>query len=101
MLGFIFITLGSLFLVPLLFLAKGQRKQTLAEALPRAVEIAMTHGWVSAGRLMAQSNLTEKDARDTLLEASRRGLLLQAENGRYYVQQKRASLNSEVSNQQD
>ena len=43
-----------------LFFAKAQRKQTLAEALPRAVEIAMAHGWVSAGRLMAQSDLTRR-----------------------------------------
>jgi hypothetical protein len=40
MLDFIFIIAGLLLLVPLLVSAMGQRKKTLANALPRAVEIA-------------------------------------------------------------
>ncbi len=96
MVDFVFVIAGLLCLVPLFILAKGQRKQVLLGALPRAVEIAASHGWVSPGRLMTYANLTEKDARAALAEACRRGLLFQAEDGRYYVKQ--TSLNSEVSN---
>jgi hypothetical protein len=96
MLDFIFIIAGLLLLVPLLVSAMGQRKKTLANALPRAVEIAKVHGWVSPGRLMTQADMTEKDARATLVEACRRGLLFQAEDGRYYVKQ--TPVNSDVSN---
>ena len=96
MLDFAFIIAGLLLLVPLLFWAQAQRKQTLAGALPRAVEIAKVHGWVSPGRLMTHANMSEKDARATLMEACRRGLLFRADDGRYYVKQK--SLSSELSN---
>jgi hypothetical protein len=96
MLDFAFIIAGLLLLVPLLFSAKAQRKQTLAGALPRAIQIATVHGWVSPGRLMTQEDMTEKDARATLVEACRRGFLFQAEDGRYYVKQ--TSVDSEVSN---
>jgi hypothetical protein len=96
MLDFVFVTLGLLCLVPLLISAMGQRKKTLTGALPRAVEIATVHGFVSPGRLMTQANMTEKDAKATLVEACRRGLLFQAEDGRYYV--KKTSLSKEVSN---
>jgi H+/gluconate symporter-like permease len=85
MLDFLFVIVGLLLLVPLLSLAKSQRKNTLASAVPRAVEIAKFHGWVSPGRLMAQANITEKDAKDALAEACRQGLLAKAEDGRYYV----------------
>jgi hypothetical protein len=70
MLDFVFVIVGLLCLLPLLILAKGKRKQVLVGALPRAVEIAASHGWVSPGRLMTYANLTEKDARDTLAEAA-------------------------------
>lgn len=86
-LDFAFIFIGLLFLLPLLSLAKVQRKRTLALAVARALEIAKFHGWVSAGRLMVQVNITEKDAKEALAEASREGLLLQAEGGRYYLKQ--------------
>jgi hypothetical protein len=99
MLDFVFVILGLLLLVPLLSTAKAQRKKILAGALPRAVEIATFHGWVSPGRLMTQENMTERDAKAALVEACRQGLLFQAEDGRFYLKQ--ASLNSEVSNQQD
>jgi hypothetical protein len=85
MLDLSFIVAGLMLLVPILSLAKVQRKKTLARALPRAVEIAKFHGWVSPGRLMAQADVTEKDARAALAEACRQGLLFQAEDGRYYV----------------
>jgi hypothetical protein len=85
LIDFAFIFLGLLFLIPLLSLAKAQRKKSLARAVPRAVEIARTHGWVSAGRLMALANISEKDAKDALAEASREGLFFQAEDGRYYL----------------
>ena len=49
------------------------RRNKLAWAVPRADEIAKIHGWVSAGRLMAQANISEKDAKDALVEASRVG----------------------------
>jgi hypothetical protein len=97
MLDFVFITVGLLFLVPLLISAMGQRKRTLTGALPCAVEIAKVHGWVSPGRLMTQANLKEKDAKDTLVEACRQGLLFQAGDGRYYLKQ--TSVNSDVSNE--
>jgi hypothetical protein len=87
MLDFVFIIAGLLFLIPLLNLARAQRKKTLARAVPRAVEIAKIHGWVSAGRLMAQTSITEKDAKDALVEATREGLLVQAEDGRYFLKQ--------------
>jgi len=99
MLDFVFIIAGLLLLVPLLFSVKGQRKQTLAGALPRAVAIAKDHGWVSPGRLMAQEYMSEKDAKATLAEASRQGLLFQAEDGRFYP--KEASLKPEVSHHQE
>ena len=99
MLDFVVVILGLLLLVPLLSTAKAQRKKILAGALPRAVEIATFHGWVSPGRLMTQENMTEGGAKAALVEACRQGLLFQAEDGRFYLKQ--ASLNSEVSNQQD
>jgi hypothetical protein len=86
-LDYAFVFVGLLFLVPLLSLAKAQRKRTLTRAVPRAVEIAKFHGWVSAGRLMAHTNITEKDAKHALAEASRDGLLFQAEDGRFYPKQ--------------
>jgi hypothetical protein len=92
MLDIVFIFVGLLLLVPLLSLAKAQRKRTLARAIPRAVEIAITHGWVSAGRLMALANISEKDAKDALVEASRDGLLFQADDGRYYPKQESSVL---------
>lgn len=85
LLDFAFIVLGLLLLVPLLSLAKAQRKRTLARAIARAVEIAKIHGWVSAGRLMAQIKITEKDAKAALAEARRAGLFFQAEDGRFYL----------------
>ena len=87
LMDFLFILVGLLLLIPLLSLARAQRKSMLALALPRAVEIAKSHGWVSPGRLMTQVDMTEKDARDTLVEACRRGLLFQGEDGRYYSKQ--------------
>jgi hypothetical protein len=87
LLDFVFIFIGLVFLIPLLSLAKAQRKRALAAAVARAVEIAKVHGWVSAGRLMAQVNITEKDAKEALAEASREGLFFQAEDGRYYLKQ--------------
>jgi hypothetical protein len=92
MLDIVFIFVGLLLLVPLLSLAKAQRKRTLARAIPRAVEIAITHGWASAGRLMALANISEKDAKDALVEASRDGLLFQADDGRYYPKQESSVL---------
>jgi hypothetical protein len=86
-LDFAFIFIGLLFLVPLLSLAKAQRKKTLAQVIPRAVETAKFHGWVSAGRLMALASISEKDAKDALVEASHQGLLFQADDGRYYPKQ--------------
>jgi hypothetical protein len=83
-LDFAFVFTGLLCLIPLLSLAKAQRKKTLARAVPRAVEIAKFHGWVSAGRLMAHTNITAKDAEDALAEASRQELLIQAADGRFY-----------------
>ncbi len=87
LLDFAFIFVGLLLLVPLLSLAKAQRKKTLARAVLRAVEIAKSHGWVSAGRLMALANISEKDAKVALAEASRKGLLCQAEDGRFFPKQ--------------
>lgn len=87
-----FIFIGLLFLLPLLSLARAQRKRTLERAVARAVEIAEFHGWVSAGRLMAQIKITEKDAKEALAEASREGLLFQAEDGRYYLKRATAVL---------
>jgi hypothetical protein len=78
---FVFIIAGLLFLIPLLSLAKAQRKKILAWAVPRAVEIAKIHGWVSAGRLMTQANITEKDAKDALVEASRQGCYFKPKMG--------------------
>ena len=92
MLDFVFVIIGLLLLIPLLSRAKAQRKNTLASAVPRAVGIAKAHGWVSAGRLMTQANITEKDAKDALLEASRQALLFQAEDGRYYLKQETSVL---------
>ena len=92
LLDFAFIFVGLLFLVPLLSLAKAQRKKTLAPAVPRAVEIAKFHGWVSTGRLMALANISEKDAKAALIEASRDGLLIQADDGRYYPKQESSVL---------
>jgi len=86
-LDFAFIFLGLLFSLPLLSLARVQRKRTLAVAIARAVEIAKIHGWVSEGRLMVQVYIAERDAKEALAEASREGLLLQAEGGRYYLKQ--------------
>lgn len=96
LMDFIFVVIGLLLLVPLVFAAKAQRKRDLAGALPRAVEIATCHGWVSPGRLMTQENMSERDAKDALAEACRQGLLFRAEDGRYYV--KPTSVNSDVSN---
>jgi hypothetical protein len=84
---FVFILLGLLLLVPLLSLARAQRKIVLAAAVPRAVEIAKSHGFVSKGRLMTHANLTERDAKDALAEACRQGLLAEGEGGRYYIKQ--------------
>ena len=92
LLDFAFIFIGLLFLVPLLSLAKAQRKRTLARAVPRAVEIAKIHGWVSVGRLMAHANVSEEDAKDALVEASRDGRLFQADDGRYYPKQESSVL---------
>jgi Flp pilus assembly protein TadB len=92
MLDFLFVIIGLLLLAPLLSLAKAQRRNKLAQTVPRAVEIAKIHGWVSAGRLMTQANITEKDAKDALVEASRQGLLFQAEDGRYYLKQEASFL---------
>jgi hypothetical protein len=89
---FVFIVAGLLLLIPLLSLAKAQRKKILAWAVPLAVEIAKIHGWVSVGRLMTQANITEKDAKDALVEASRQGQLFQAEDGRYYPKQETSVL---------
>jgi hypothetical protein len=89
---FVFIVAGLLLLIPLLSLAKAQRKKILVSAVPHAVEIAKIHGWVSVGRLMTQANITEKDAKDALVEASRQGLLSQAEDGRYYPKQETSVL---------
>jgi hypothetical protein len=91
-LDFAFIFLGLLFSLPLLSLARAQRKRTLAVAAARAVEIARIHGWVSAGRLMVQVYITEKDANEALAEANREGLLFQAEDGRYYPKQETSIL---------
>lgn len=96
MLDVVFIFAGLLLFTLLINLARKQRKQTLAGALPCAVEIAASHGWVTPGRLMTHANLTERDANDALVEACRRGLLFQDQDGRYYV--KHATLNSGVSN---
>ena len=69
-LDFAFIFLGLLFSLPLLSLARAQRKRTLAMAVVRAVEIARNHGWVSAGRLMVEVYIREKDAKEALADAS-------------------------------
>ena len=68
---FVFIVAGLLLLIPLLSLAKAQRKKILAWAV---------------------ANITEKDAKDALVEASRQGLLFQAEDGRYYPKQETSVL---------
>ncbi|HET6377543.1 MAG TPA: hypothetical protein VFG05_04460 [Methylocella sp.] len=81
----LFIIAGLLLLIPVLSMVKAQRRKMLAFALPRALEIAKSHGWVSAGRLMAQANMSEADAKAALAEACRQGLLVQAEDGRYYA----------------
>jgi hypothetical protein len=60
-----------LLLIPLLSLAKAQRKKILAWAV---------------------ANITEKDAKDALVEASRQGQLFQAEDGRYYPKQETSVL---------
>lgn len=86
MLDWTFILLGFLFLVPLLFSVRRQGRQNMALALPRAVQIAKGHGWVSPGRLMAQENLSEKEARAALMAACRQGLLFRGEDGRFYPQ---------------
>ncbi|HUI20907.1 MAG TPA: hypothetical protein VLZ74_07665 [Methylocella sp.] len=99
MLDFIFVGLGLLLLVSILSLAKTQRNKILTGALPCAVEIARSHGWVSTGRLMTQANMTEKDARDTLAEACRKGFLFQGDDGRYYTKQ--TSVHSDAPNQRD
>jgi hypothetical protein len=91
---FALVIIGLLLLIPLLNLAKALRKNSLASAIPRAVEIAKSYGWVSPGRLMAQANITEKDAKDALAEACRQGLLAQGDDGRYYLKQ--ASINSDI-----
>jgi predicted transcriptional regulator len=91
-LDFAFVFLGLLLSLPLLSLARAQRKRTLAAAVARALEIAKIHGWVSAGRLMVQVNITERDAKEALAEASREGLLFQAEDGRYYPKQETSTL---------
>lgn len=87
LIDFVFILVGLLLLIPLLSLAKTQKRNILARAVPRAVEIAKVHGWVSAGRLMAQADITEKDAEAALAEACRQGLLSKGEDGRYYALQ--------------
>ena len=84
MLDFVFGIIGLLLLIPLLSRAKAQRKNNFARAVPRAVEIGKIRGWVSVGHLMTQANISEKDAKDALVEASRQGLLFQAEDGRFY-----------------
>jgi|GEM_PF-1413940 hypothetical protein len=81
---FLFVLIGLVLFIPLFSLARRQRSNVLASAVPRAAEIARVHGWVSAGRLMAQAGISEKDARAALAEACRRGLLAQGENGRFY-----------------
>jgi hypothetical protein len=68
---FVFIVAGLLLLIPLLSLAKAQRKKILAWAV---------------------ANITEKDAKDALVEASRQGQLFQAEDGRYYPKQETSVL---------
>ena len=68
---FVFIVAGLLLLIPLLSLAKAQRKKILAWAV---------------------ANITEKDSKDALVEASRQGLLFQAEDGRYYPKQETSVL---------
>ncbi|HET6375650.1 MAG TPA: hypothetical protein VFF88_06340 [Methylocella sp.] len=47
----LFIIAGLLLLIPVLSMVKAQRRKMLTFALPRAVEIAKSHGWVSAGRV--------------------------------------------------
>ena len=78
---FVFIVAGLLLLIPLLSLAKAQRKKILAWAVPLAVEIAKIHGWVSASRLMTQANITEKDEKTPWLKQAARGCYFKPKMG--------------------
>jgi hypothetical protein len=62
-----------------------RRKEILDWGIPLAVQIARAQGWVSPHRLRNQLDLTPSDARMVLFEARSRGLLYQAVNGRFYV----------------
>jgi hypothetical protein len=62
-----------------------RRKEILEWGIPLAVQIARAQGWVSPHRLRNQLDLTPSDARTVLFEARSRGLLYQAVNGRFYV----------------
>lgn len=62
-----------------------RRKEILEWGIPLAVQIARAQGWVSPHRLRNQLDLTPSDARMVLFEARSRGLLYQAVNGRFYV----------------
>ena len=84
MFDWMFILFGLSLLALLLLAARRFKRQNIARALHRAVKIARDHGFVSPGRLMTQENLNKKGARAALKEACRLGLLLQAQDGRFY-----------------
>ena len=86
MLDWTFVLVGLLLLASLLFSVRRLSRQNMALVLPRAVRIAKCDGWVSPGRLMAQENLSEKEARAALMAACRQGLLVRGEDGRFYPQ---------------
>ncbi|HTV31725.1 MAG TPA: hypothetical protein VME69_01265 [Methylocella sp.] len=85
MLDWTFILVGLSLLALLRSSALRFGRQNIARAVPHAVKIARDHGFVSPGRLMTQNNLSEKDARAVLIEACRRGLLFQTQDGRFYA----------------
>ena len=72
-------------MIPILIAAARNDKQLIEWGVPRAVEIARYQNWGSPHRLMTQAHMTKSAAQSVLRVACKRGLLVQAVNGRYYV----------------
>lgn len=77
--------MALIFTLIFIYLGHAQRQRVIDWGVGEAVRMATVDKYTSPHRMMARLRVKRKEAEEFLDEASHRGLLHPAANGRYYV----------------